>query len=310
MKKIPIIVDCDPGYDDAIALILACASEKLDLLAVTAVAGNQTLENTLRNAKQILSFIGKRPPVAAGAAKPLVRELQTAPEVHGKNGLNVPELPDPSNYQEEPVPAWELTRKLVLESPNPVTLVPLGPLTNIATLLTLFPEVKQNIARISLMGGSLCTGGNWTSAAEFNIFVDPEAAEIVFSSGLPITMCGLDVTNKALFFPEEAEALRETGRAGRFAATLIDSYFGFYRKQGFKGAALHDPCVVAAIIAPDIFQTKDFHVDIETKGSLTRGMTLADLRACPPAGPNVTAYLDLDRPAFIRLIHDACASYG
>jgi pyrimidine-specific ribonucleoside hydrolase len=309
MKKIPVIIDCDPGHDDAIALAVACASEKLDIRAVTVVAGNQTLMKTLRNAKKVLNFIGKRPPLAAGADKPLFRELKTAPDFHGESGLDGPEIPDPADYKEEPVPAWDLARRIIMESPDMVTLIPTGPLTNIGILFTAYPEVKRNIAQISLMGGSIFAGGNRTSAAEFNILVDPEAADIVFSSGVPITMCGLDVTNKAFLLPEEVETLRKTGRVGRLLAGLIDFYFGMYLKLGFKGAALHDPCAVLALTAPELFQTRDFHVEIETKGSLTLGMTLADLRPWTDARPNVTACLDIDRQAFVRILHDVCASY-
>ncbi|MDR2663900.1 MAG: nucleoside hydrolase [Treponema sp.] len=310
MEKIPIIIDCDPGHDDAVALAVACASEKLDIRAVTVVAGNQTLAKTLRNAKKVLNFIGRRPLLAAGADKPLLRELLTAPDFHGESGLDGPEIPDPADYKEEDVPAWDLIRRIAMESPEPLTLVPTGPLTNIGILFTAYPEVKRRIARISLMGGSIFAGGNRTGAAEFNMLVDPEAAKIVFSSGVPITMCGLDVTNKAFLLPEEVDALRSTGRVGRLLAEMIDFYFGMYLKLGFKGAALHDPCAVLALTAPELFQTRNFHVDIETESSLTRGMTLADLRPWTGAEPNVTACLDIDREAFVRILHDACVSYG
>jgi pyrimidine-specific ribonucleoside hydrolase len=309
MKKIPVIIDCDPGHDDAIALALACASERLDIRAVTVTGGNQTLVKTLTNAKKVLGFLGKRPPLGAGADKPMFRALQTAPEVHGESGLDGPVIPCPAGYHEEAAPAWDLARKIILESPEPVTLIPTGPLTNIGILFMAYPEVKRNISRISLMGGSLFEGGNWSSAAEFNILVDPEAADIVFSSGLPITMCGLDVTHKALFLPEDVETLRKTGRVGKLVAELTDFFIGYHLKQGFKGAPVHDPCAVAAVIAPEIFTMRDFHVDIETKGERTLGMTLADLRLWTEAKPNVTACLDIDRPAFIRLICEACASY-
>jgi pyrimidine-specific ribonucleoside hydrolase len=310
MEKIPVIIDCDPGHDDAVALVVACASEKLDLRAVTVTAGNQTLPKTLGNAKKVLNFIGKRPPLAAGANKPMFRELRTAPDFHGESGLDGPALPDPGDYKEEPVPAWDLARRIILESPGPVTLIPTGPLTNIGILFTAYPEVKGKIAGISLMGGSILAGGNRTSAAEFNILVDPEAADIVFSSGVPITMCGLDVTNKAYLLPGEVETLRKTGRVGRLLAEMIDFYFGMYMKLGFKGAALHDPCAVFALTAPELFRTRKLHVDIETRGDRTQGMTLADLRPWTEAGQNVTACLDIDRPAFVRLLHDAAASYG
>ncbi|MCL2128336.1 MAG: nucleoside hydrolase, partial [Treponema sp.] len=252
MKKTPVIIDCDPGHDDAIALILAFAREELDVKAVTVTAGNQTVDKTLLNAKKILSFIGKRPPVAAGASRPLVRELVTAASVHGESGLDGPEIPDP-DFDEEPVTAVQLLRRTILESPDPVTLVPTGPLTNIALLLSAHPEVKGNISRISLMGGGIETG-NWTAAAEFNIYVDPHAADIVFRSGLPITMAGLDVTHKAMITDEEAEKLRASGgKVAALVADLIAFYGRLHAKQGFAGAPLHDPCAVAWLVRPEIF---------------------------------------------------------
>ncbi|MDR0550536.1 MAG: nucleoside hydrolase [Spirochaetaceae bacterium] len=309
MKKIPVIIDCDPGHDDAIALVLAFASEKLDVLAVTVAGGNQTLVKTLRNAKKVLYCMGKRPLLAAGADKPMFRELQIAPAVHGESGLDGPSLPDP-DWQEDPRPAWELSRDLIMASAEPVTLIPTGPLTNIGILFTAYPEVKRKIARISLMGGSVMEGGNWSSAAEFNIIVDPEAADIVFRSGVPITMCGLDVTHKAQILPEDAGAIRALGgKVPLMVAGLIDFFYKYHAVQGFAGAPMHDPCAVAAVIAPEIFTTKDMHIDIETKGEHTAGMTLADLRFWTDAKPNATVCLDIDRAAFARLLIDACGKY-
>jgi pyrimidine-specific ribonucleoside hydrolase len=302
-------MDCDPGHDDALALILAFSSDKLDVKAVTVTGGNQTLAKTLRNAKRVLSYIGKRPPLGAGADKPMFRELETAPAVHGESGLDGPSLPE-TDYREEPIPAVDLLRKTILESPEPITLIPTGPLTNIGILLTAYPEVKQNIARISLMGGAILCGGNWSPAAEFNILVDPEAADIVYSSGIPITMCGLDVTHRAMIMADEIEALRKLGgKVPVLAAELMDFFSKYDTSLGFAGAPLHDPCAVAWLIAPELFTTRDFHVEIETKGKHTAGMTVADLRFWTKAKPNVTACLDLDREGFIRLIMDACDSY-
>ena len=308
MEKIPIIIDCDPGHDDAIALILAFAREELDVKAVTVCAGNQTLEKTMRNAKKILSFIGKRVPVAAGASKPICRPLAIAPEVHGESGLDGPSLPE-ADFTEEAIPAMELLRKTILESPKPITLIPTGPLTNIGLLFTVYPEVKQNIERISLMGGGIETG-NWTSAAEFNIFVDPEAADIVFRSGLPIIMSGLDLTHKALFFQNEIDELRSFGgKIPVLVAELMDFYSQYHKNQGLEGTPLHDPCAVAYIIKPEIFVTQPFHITIECQGKYSSGMTLADRRPWSNAQPNVTACLDLDRKEFIKLIFQACKSY-
>jgi pyrimidine-specific ribonucleoside hydrolase len=308
MKKIPVIMDCDPGHDDAVALILAFAREELDIKAVTVVAGNQTLDKTLLNAKKILSFIGKQPPLAAGAAKPMCRELVIAPSVHGESGLDGPVLPEP-DFQEDLIPAVELLRRTIMESPEPVTLIPTGPLTNIGVLFTAYPEVKKNIQIISLMGGSL-EMGNWTSAAEFNILVDPEAAEIVFTSGVPIVMSGLDVTHKAMVMRNDIDKLRGLGgKVPMLVAQLLEFYSKFHKTQGLEGSPLHDPCAVAYIIKPELFVTKPFHIDIECHGKYTTGMTLADRRPWSKAVPNATVCLDLDREKFIDLIIEACKSY-
>jgi pyrimidine-specific ribonucleoside hydrolase len=308
-EKIPVIIDCDPGHDDAIALILAFAREALDVKAVTVVAGNQTLDKTLVNAKKILGFIGKRAPVAAGAAGPILRELQTAASVHGESGLDGPDIPEPP-FSEEPVPAVDLMRKIITESPERITLVPTGPLTNIALLFSAYPEVKKNISQISLMGGGLGMG-NWTASSEFNIVVDPEAADIVFRSGLPITMAPLDVTHKAMILPEEVEELRNMGgKVPKFAAALVDFYGRLHKAQGFAGSPLHDPCAVAWLVNPGIFTAAPFRIDIETAGKHTAGMTLADLRPWSKAEPNALVRVDIDRRAFIQMIFDACRYYG
>jgi pyrimidine-specific ribonucleoside hydrolase len=305
MNKIPVIIDCDPGHDDAIALVLAFASEKLDVKAVTVTGGNQTLAKTLNNARKVLSYIGKRPRLAAGADKPMFRELKTAPEVHGDSGLDGLMLPE-TDYREEAIPAIDLMRQIIMESAAPITLVPIGPLTNLGILLTAYPDVKKNIERISMMGGGI-ESGNWSAAAEFNIAVDPEAADIVFTSGLPITMCPLDVTHKAILLPSEIEALRKHGgKVSVMVAEMVDFYFRCHIEQGFKGAPLHDPCAVAWLIAPEIFTTRDYHISVETRGRHTTGMTFADRRFWSKAKPNTTVCIDIDRPAFINLVIDAC----
>ncbi|MDR0662987.1 MAG: nucleoside hydrolase [Spirochaetaceae bacterium] len=309
MSKLPVIIDCDPGHDDAIALVLAFASEKLDIRAVTVTGGNQTLVKTLNNARKVLSYIGKRPRLAAGADKPMFRNLEVAEAVHGNSGLDGPALPE-TDYKEEPIPAIDLMRQIIMESALPVTLVPTGPLTNLGILLTAYPEVKKNIGGVSLMGGGIETG-NWSAAAEFNILVDPEAAEIVFTSGLPITMCPLDVTHKALLLPGELEALRKHGgKVSVMVAELVDFYYRYHVGQGFAGAPLHDPCAVAWLIAPEIFTTKDYHISVETRGKYTTGMTFADRRPWTTAKPNATVCIDIDRVAFISLVIEACKSFG
>jgi pyrimidine-specific ribonucleoside hydrolase len=309
MKKIPVIMDCDPGHDDAIALVLALASEELDVKAVTVTGGNQTLAKTLNNARKVLSYIGRRPPLAAGADKPMFRELEVAAAVHGESGLDGPVLPE-TDYREEPVPAVDLMRRIIMESSDPVTLIPTGPLTNLGILFTAYPEVKKNIGRISLMGGGI-ESGNWAPAAEFNILVDPEAAEIVFTSGLPITMCPIDVSHKALITSGEVEILRSHGgRVPVMVAELIDFFYRYHVAQGFKGAPLHDPCAVAWLVAPRLFKTVEYHISIETRGKYTTGMTFADRRFWTKAVPNTTVCMDIDREGFIKLITRACMSYG
>ncbi|MDW7670140.1 MAG: pyrimidine-specific ribonucleoside hydrolase RihA [Bacillota bacterium] len=308
MKK-PVVMDCDPGHDDAIALLMALASDKLDVKAVTTVGGNQTSAKTLQNALKILSFAGiTHVPVAAGASRPLVRELEIAPEVHGESGLDGPELPEPT-FPPSPLSALALMEKVISESPVPVTLVPTGPLTNIAQLLIASPHLKSNIERISLMGGS-AVGGNWTPAAEFNIMVDPEAADIVFHSGIPITMCGLDVTHKALIFDEEIEQIRtQGGKVSVMVAELLDFFAKFHSEMGFEGSPLHDPCAVAWLIDHDLFTSQLLHVDIETDSEFCDGATVVDIRGTTGKKENVDVVFDVDRSGFIKLLSDSLRSY-
>ncbi len=322
--KVPIIIDCDPGHDDAIALVIALASEKLDVLAVTCVAGNQTLDKTSNNARRILTFLEKRVPVAKGAESPLIRELMTAGEVHGETGLDGPDLRD-ADFECESETAWELQKRLIMQSSTPVTLVAIGPLTNIATLLKAYPYVKDAIEKIVIMGGGL-NNGNVTPTAEFNIFVDPEAAHIVFNAGIPLVMCGLDVTEKSFVTPAEAECLRKEGkRVGTFVSELM----GFYSKHnialGFPGGHVHDACTIAYLLHPEMFTTDDMYVTVETEGRYTLGMTVADRRFNTQAQvekypdsnltprslkPNVTVCLDVDRLALLQLLKKSCVSYG
>ncbi len=308
MKK-PIIMDCDPGHDDALALLLAFASDELDVKAVTTVGGNQTSDKTLNNAMRVLSYAGITDvPVAPGASHPLIRELQIAPEVHGESGLEGPELPEPS-FASFGKSAIELMEKVIMSSEEKITLVPTGPLTNIATLLLTIPESKDRIERISLMGGS-AVGGNWTPAAEFNILVDPEAADLVFQSGIPITMCGLDVTHKAQIYDDEIEAIRsQGGKVSVMVAELLDFFAKFHKKLGFEGSPLHDPCAVAWLIKPELFTSKHLHVDIETKGEFTSGATVVDYRGVTGKDPNTDVVYDLERKAFIQLLMDSFKKY-
>lgn len=311
-KALPIIIDCDPGHDDAIALILALASPKLNVLAVTTSAGNQTPDKTLRNALRILTLLGRHDiPVAGGAPKPLLRELIIADNVHGESGLDGPALPEPG-FAPQALTAIELMAKTLRASTEPVTLVPTGPLTNIALLLSAHPELKAKIARIVLMGGS-AGPGNWIPAAEFNIYVDPEAAEIVFSAGVPITMCGLDVTHAAQVMDEDIERIRAiTNPIARTVAELLDFFMIYHRdpKWGFVGAPLHDPCTIAWLLRPELFEGIECHVSVETQGQYTVGMTVVDRYRLSPHEPNATVLLGVERQGFIDLLVEQLQAYS
>lgn len=311
-KALPIIIDCDPGHDDAIALILALASPKLNVLAVTTSAGNQTPDKTLRNALRILTLLGRHDiPVAGGAPKPLLRELIIADNVHGESGLDGPALPEPG-FAPQALTAVELMAKTLRASAEPVTLVPTGPLTNIALLLSAHPELKAKIARIVLMGGS-AGPGNWTPAAEFNIYVDPEAAEMVFGAGVPITMCGLDVTHAAQVMDEDIERIRAiTNPIARTVAELLDFFMIYHRdpKWGFIGAPLHDPCTIAWLLRPELFEGIECHVSVETQGQYTVGMTVVDRYRLSPHEPNATVLLGVERQGFIDLLVEQLQAYS
>ncbi|BCS48504.1 pyrimidine-specific ribonucleoside hydrolase RihA [Aeromonas jandaei] len=309
---LPVILDCDPGHDDAIALILALASPELKVLAVTTSAGNQTPDKTLNNALRILTLLGRDDiSVAAGAPKPLARELIIADNVHGESGLDGPKLPDPA-FAPQGMTGTELMAKCLRESAEPVTLVPTGPLTNIALLLAAHPELKSKIARIVLMGGA-AGAGNWTPAAEFNIYVDPEAADMVFKSGIPITMCGLDVTHEAQVMDEDIERVRAiTNPVAQSVAGLLDFFMIYHRdpKWGFAGAPLHDPCTIAWLLNPALFHGVECRVDIETRGEHTVGMTVVDRYGLSGKPANALVLLGLDRAGFIDLLVERLRAFG
>ncbi len=309
-SRTPVIIDCDPGHDDALAITLALARPELDVLGITTTGGNSTLANTTRNALRVLALLGRPDvPVAAGPDQPLVRPLETAPEVHGVSGLDGADLPEPISTP-RPEGALEFLRATLAAAPVPVTLIPVGPLTNIGLLLRTHPAVAGKIAGISLMGGAMGPG-NWTPAAEFNIWVDPEAARIVFRSGLPITMHGLDVTHKALMGLAEADRLEALGtRVGRVFADLLRFFTRFHiERYGTADTPIHDAVAVAHVTLPGLVTTRRYHVDVETTGELTRGRTVVDDRGQPGATPNVDVALDIDRARFSDLVIEAVASY-
>ena len=272
----PVVIDCDPGHDDAIALMLAAASPEIDLLGVTTVAGNTTVDKTTRNALAVLELIGRTDvPVAMGSDVPLKRNLVTAEYVHGSTGLDGPELHDPTMQPHELGAVSYLARTLAA-SDRRITLIPVGPLTNIAMLISAHPDVVERIERIVLMGGAINLG-NITPAAEFNIYVDPEAADLVFRSGLDITMIGLDVTHQARLTTDHADQLRPNGPAGAFVADLLDYFVPNYqRRMGFTGAPIHDALAVAHVIWPDLVETGAFAVEVDTTPGPSAGRTLVD----------------------------------
>lgn len=309
---LPIILDCDPGHDDAIAMVLALSSPELDVKAITASAGNQTPDKTLRNVLRMLTLLGRQDiPVAGGARKPLMRELIIADNVHGESGLDGPALPEP-DFAPQTCTAVELMASTLRASPQPITLVATGPQTNVALLLNSHPELHDKIARIVLMGGAMALG-NWQPAAEFNIYVDPEAAEIVFQSGIPIVMAGLDVTHKAQIHDQDIARFRQLGNpVATVVAGLLDFFMAYHRdeKWGFVGAPLHDPCTIAWLLKPELFTSIERWVGVETQGKYTQGMTVVDYYFLTGNPPNTTLLLDVDRQGFVDLLAERLAFYG
>jgi len=307
-ESIPIILDCDPGHDDAIALLLALASPEVELLGVTTTYGNQTLEKTTANALRVLELVGRTDvPVAAGAERPLVRELAVAAHVHGESGLDGPVLP-PAETTPVADDAVAFIARCVRTAGRPVTLVPTGPLTNVARYLD--TQGSDGIERIVLMGGSIAEG-NITPAAEFNVWCDPEAAQRVFTSGLDVTMIGLDVTHKAILGPAEEERLRAAGRIGMFVAEL-NAFFSRYHRRtyGWDGAPIHDAVAVAHVIRPGLVETRFRNVEIEVESELCRGRTVVDLWQRTDRAPNAHVSVDLDAEAFFDLLIERIASLG
>ena len=304
-----IIIDTDPGQDDAVALLLALASPELDVLGITVVAGNVPLPLTELNTRKIVELSGRTDvPMYAGCAEPLDRKLVTAEHVHGRTGLDGPTLPDPK-IQLQPEHAVDFLIETLRATPN-VTLCPLGPLTNIATALQRAPEIKTNIREIVLMGGGFFEGGNITPAAEFNIHVDPTAADIVLRSGIQTTILPLDCTHNALTTAPRVAAFRALpNRAGPAVAELTD-FFERYDKEkyGSEGAPLHDPTVIAYLLDPTLFETRHINVMVETKSDLTLGATVADWWRVTDRKPNATWVRNLDADDFFKLLTERLAT--
>ncbi|RYG72009.1 nucleoside hydrolase [Lentibacillus lipolyticus] len=307
-----VILDCDPGHDDAISIILAASNvSNLEIEAITTVAGNVEVEKNTVNALKVCDIVGlKDVPVAQGAAKPLYRQAEIAEEIHGETGLDGPKLPDEPKKKAVDQHAFDLIINKIMLSNDDITLVPTGPLTNIAMAMIREPKIIPKIKEIVLMGGG--TFGNWTPAAEFNIYADAEAAKIVFESGAPITMFGLDVTHQALATQETVTKFAEIGNdVSDFVVELLKYFIHTYKEFfDFDGGPIHDACTVAYLINPDIFDVKKLRVDIETKGEFSYGMTCVDTHGVTNRQANVNFAYQLDQKKFWSLFEDALSSYS
>ncbi|HPE41669.1 MAG TPA: nucleoside hydrolase [Thermotogota bacterium] len=309
MKRRKIILDCDPGHDDAMALLLAGASPELELLGITTVAGNSYVNNTTRNALILTEMAALDVPVAQGASRPLVRHQIVAPNIHGESGLEGANLPAPTRLPLE-MDAVRFIAQRVKEFPGEVTLVPVGPLTNIALFLIEYPNLAPQVQEIVLMGGGIAFG-NTTPVAEFNIFADPEAADVVFKSGIPITVFGLDLTHQAKIFMPEIKILQQysssvVSKMGLLLEFFHQTYFDVFH---IEGAPLHDPCAVAYLIAPELYTYASFHTQIELHGNLTYGQTVVDYWHLSATPPNARWALTVDREKYIALIYERMKNY-
>lgn len=307
-----IILDCDPGHDDAIALLLAHGNPDIELLAVTTVVGNQTLEKVTRNAlavARIANITGV--PFAAGAARPLVRQVETAPDIHGDSGLDGPVLPEPTLSLDKRHAVDLIIDTIMSHPPKTVTIVPTAGLTNIALAARMEPRIVERVKEIVLMGGGYHVG-NWSAVAEFNIKIDPEAAHIVFNEKWPLTMVGLDLTHQALATPDVVEKITAVGtQPAQFVLELLEFFGKMYKDaQGFDYPPVHDPCAVAYVIDPSVMTVQKVPVDIELTGTLTLGMTVADFRAPAPADCNTQVAVKLDHEKFWNMIVDALKRIG
>lgn len=309
----PIIIDCDPGQDDAINLLLAMSSpDELDILGITTVAGNVPLALTERNARQICDIAGRTDmKVFAGCERPMRRELLTAEHVHGKTGIDGVEITSPGTPLGEQH-AVDFIIEALSTTAEPLTLVPTGPLTNIATAIERAPAILDNVAEIVLMGGAMREGGNHSPSAEFNILVDPHAADLVFRCGKPITVLGLDVTHQVLATPGRRDRIREINNdAGRATAGMLD-FFNRHDtvKYGSLGAPLHDPCTVAFLLAPNLFEGKACNLTVETASELTMGHTAVDFWHVTDRPDNVTWIWSVDADGFYDLLIERLERYG
>lgn len=309
-NRVKVILDVDPGHDDAIAILLAGKAEEIDLLGITVVSGNQVLSKTLQNALNVCSFAAlDHVPIYAGMAKPLIRDQVVAENIHGDSGLDGPQFPVTS-LRAQDKHGVDFIIEECLKHNGEVTLIPTGPLTNIAAALIREPRIKQGIKEIVLMGGAYGLG-NVTPSAEFNIFVDPEAAKVVLESGLPITMVGLDLTHQAKAYPDIVARIGEVGnKVSKLTVELLQFFGKTYEEVfGFVAPPLHDVCAVAKVVNRDVFTTQKMRVDVETKGELTYGRTVCDFHGVTGREPNVDVAIELDTDLFWQLLIDALKKY-
>ncbi len=302
-----IILDCDPGHDDALAIMLALASPELEVLGITVTYGNVGLENTLNNALKIRELCGSSVPIYAGVPLPMIAERISAEFVHGRSGLDGPVLPEPTRGAET-TRAVDFIIETVMQHPNEVTICPVGPMTNLALAMRLEPKIVPLIQQIVLMGGS--TGlGNWSPAAEFNILCDPHAAKIVFDSPVPTTMFGLNVTHQALALPQHIQAICQNGnKTSLVAAELLEFFKLAYQKRyGYAGPALHDPCVIAYLLRPDLFKLEYLHVDVDCALTPSFGRTVVDVYQVTKHQANTHVALEVDADAYFALIAERLA---
>ena len=301
-----IILDCDPGQDDAVAILLALAStEEIQVLGITTVAGNVPLAKTQRNARLMCDLAGRTDvPVFAGCSRPILRPLYTAEYVHGREGIDGAEIREPATPLASEHAVDFIVSTLRNAADDSVTLVPVGPLTNIASALVKAPELAPKIREIVLMGGAMREGGNTTPSAEFNIYVDPHAARVVFECGRPLTVMGLDVTHQVLATPARVERIRALGtKAGETVASMLQ-YFNRFdtEKYGSEGAPLHDPCTIAYLLKPDLFRGKRVRIDVETASELTMGATAVDFWGVTGKSPNAVWTHGVDADGFFDLL--------
>ena len=314
MSRQSIIIDCDPGQDDAVALFLAMASpEELEILGITAVAGNVPLDLTQRNVRLMCDIAGRADiPVFAGCDRPMVRELLTAEKVHGKTGIDGVDIAEPTTPLQEMHAVDFIVESLRAAEDESVTLVPTGPLTNIGTVIDRAPDVLPKIRQLVIMGGAMREGGNYSPSAEFNILVDPHAADIVFSCGRPITTMGLDVTHQVLSTRARVERIRQLGNPVAKATAGMLGFFERHdsKKYGVEGAPLHDPCTIAWLLAPELFEGRFCNLSVETRSELTMGHTAIDFWHVTDRPPNVNWIYSVDADGFYDLLTERLARFG